>query len=974
MQNPIHRRPSLQVLLRGLLCLIALGLGGCGSEGAESAGIASSRLQESTSYELSGIVYGSGTPLGQATVEAILSTSGSVVASVTADDAGRYSLSLPAGTYDLRVTPPPASGFAVQTARGIVVEDGAVQHDVILLRSEGAKLKGTVTGYQGGAVPNATVSLSSMSSGQRIGSITTDENGQFAINLADGSYDVYISAYSSANAPQSMQLSMSNVQVAGATTLDVPLPVVALDGFVSDPNDAAVSGTSVYLSDYGNEVNRSWSSSSSVATGSDGRYQFLAFTGSGNFDVRPPAASKLGPTVASVSITEDAAFDFKLSALDASLSGKVTGYQGGAVANATVSLSSMSSGQRIGSTTTDENGQFAINLADGSYDVYISAYSSANAPQSMQLSMSNVQVAGATTLDVPLPVTAVTGEVTDANGAPVSGTSIYLSNYGNEVNRSWSSSSSVTTGADGHYLLLSLTGSASFDVRPPVASSFAPASLTTTLTSAPLGQTVLLARNDVVPPAIVTGPTVIHLSDTSVSIRWTTNEAADGHVSYGIGKLDQGADQATLGIFHDVTLVNLVPSSVYEYRVASTDTQGNGPTQSNVLTFRTQDPPGDITAPLIVAGPVVAYVSDTMAIITWETDEPASSRLDFGTTTALGSSTSDGTGAFLRDHSLLLTGLSPNTDYFARAVSSDPDGNGPTLSELVTFRTNATPDVAAPIIVSGPTVASSTDVSLTIVWTTDEPATSGVSFKHGTQFDLVSDDMLVVDHVITLSGLDAETHYQITVSSKDAASNGPTLGGPIEGITQGTPDTTPPALSNVTVSQVTESSAVVTWTSDEPATSGVEFGLGPNALDGVVADVALVTEHQVLLSGLAAGQAYYLIASSEDVSGNRKSSEIVSFATLRGPSPGDTDGDGVADTADKCPGTVHGSRVDANGCSIADLCPCAPRRGKAWRNHKAYVSCVESAVTSFVKSGILNRKTGRTLVAAANCSTCGLGR
>src|SRR5205814_6891635 len=47
----------------------------------------------------------------------------------------------------------------------------------------------------------------------------------------------------------------------------------------------------------------------------------------------------------------------------------------------------------------------------------------------------------------------------------------------------------------------------------------------------------------------------------------------------------------------------------------------------------------------------------------------------------------------------------------------------------------------------------------------------------------------------------------------------------------------------------------------------------------------------------------------------------------------DSDGDGVPDSRDLCPGSPQGAVADADGCSIDQLVPCAgPRSGGTWRN------------------------------------------
>lgn len=97
-----------------------------------------------------------------------------------------------------------------------------------------------------------------------------------------------------------------------------------------------------------------------------------------------------------------------------------------------------------------------------------------------------------------------------------------------------------------------------------------------------------------------------------------------------------------------------------------------------------------------------------------------------------------------------------------------------------------------------------------------------------------------------------------------------------------TPDTIPPKISDVKVVNITSTSAEVTWTTTEPATSEVSYG--ENAAYGLAAaDSQLVTDHRVKLSPalLSAGNVYHYMVKSVDVSGNAVSSADASFS-MRG--------------------------------------------------------------------------------------------
>ena len=87
------------------------------------------------------------------------------------------------------------------------------------------------------------------------------------------------------------------------------------------------------------------------------------------------------------------------------------------------------------------------------------------------------------------------------------------------------------------------------------------------------------------------------------------------------------------------------------------------------------------------------------------------------------------------------------------------------------------------------------------------------------------------------------------------------------------------------------------------------------------------------------------------------------------PAP-DVDGDGVLDTADQCSNTPPGAVVDANGCSIAQRCPC----GSTWKNHGAYVSCVAHSAETFLAAGLITWTDKDVIVSNAAKSDCGAKR
>ena len=86
----------------------------------------------------------------------------------------------------------------------------------------------------------------------------------------------------------------------------------------------------------------------------------------------------------------------------------------------------------------------------------------------------------------------------------------------------------------------------------------------------------------------------------------------------------------------------------------------------------------------------------------------------------------------------------------------------------------------------------------------------------------------------------------------------------------------------------------------------------------------------------------------------------------------DEDGDGVGDSVDQCPGTPAGAIVDAEGCSIDQIAPCAgPATGGTWKNHGQYVSAVAHAVEAFLAQGLISVEQAEEIVTRAAESRCG---
>lgn len=96
-------------------------------------------------------------------------------------------------------------------------------------------------------------------------------------------------------------------------------------------------------------------------------------------------------------------------------------------------------------------------------------------------------------------------------------------------------------------------------------------------------------------------------------------------------------------------------------------------------------------------------------------------------------------------------------------------------------------------------------------------------------------------------------------------------------------DITVPVISAISVSNVAATVATVGWTTNEGATSQVAYGLTSSYTNTTALNTALVTTHQVVLSGLTASTVYHFRIDSKDASGNLATSSDITFTTSATP-------------------------------------------------------------------------------------------
>jgi hypothetical protein len=296
------------------------------------------------------------------------------------------------------------------------------------------------------------------------------------------------------------------------------------------------------------------------------------------------------------------------------------------------------------------------------------------------------------------------------------------------------------------------------------------------------------------------------------------------------------------------------------YAVADS-TSGNYATSSVRISVRNNPPV--ITS--ISSGSPTPY----SATITWTTDEPATSQVNHGTTTAYGTASSS--AALVTSHSIALTGLTASIPYHFQVESVDGQGNTATSSDQ-TFTTPAdthAPSVSISAPANGATVSGSS-VTLTAS-ASDTTAVASVQFGvdganigaaiTSSPYTTMWNSTGVADGSHTLSAVAKNTVGNYATSSFSVSV-----------------DNTPPAISAITPNSIASSTETITWTTNKAATSVVSFGL-TTSYGSASSSATLVTSHSIALTGLTASTTYDFEVSSADSQGNTATSSNQTFTT-----------------------------------------------------------------------------------------------
>jgi PKD repeat protein len=352
-------------------------------------------------------------------------------------------------------------------------------------------------------------------------------------------------------------------------------------------------------------------------------------------------------------------------------------------------------------------------------------------------------------------------------------------------------------------------------------------------------------------PPVISQVQASGITQTAATITWTTDEPSDSQVFYrisGTSSYDQTPVDPTLVTSHTVALSGLVAGTTYEYRVQSADALGNTANSSPDGTFTTVDPPNQPPVASFTASPTAGEVPLTVEFDASASNDPdgtiASREWDFG-------DGASGSGVMI-SHQYTAVG-----SYTATLTVTDDDGALTSTTESITVTEPAIP----PSIVSQPT-SQTVNEGQTATFSVTAQGTAPLGYQWRMNGSNIAGAIASVYNTPPTTVADDGASYDCVVSN---SAGSVTSSAAVLTVV----DATAPAITQVQASGLTETTATITWTTNEPADSQVFYRrTGTSSYQQSPLDPTLTAAHTVALAGLEPATDYEYRVQSADAAGN----------------------------------------------------------------------------------------------------------
>lgn len=367
-------------------------------------------------------------------------------------------------------------------------------------------------------------------------------------------------------------------------------------------------------------------------------------------------------------------------------------------------------------------------------------------------------------------------------------------------------------------------------------------------------------------------------------ITWDTDQNSDSFVAFAKEPIKSGSDLDTesgnedavfvvgspdMVTSHEINLSNLEPSTKYYFKVLSkNEIQITG--YSDVFEFTTPE-----RVLLLISGMKITDITNNSAFISWTTSKISTTLVEYGSTSQYGSTIEDLSQN--TEHKFKLEDLTSG-DYHLRVSARDVDGNL-TISDEYIFNIPPTP------LITNISITDVSDNTAKVAWTTNVACNSNVDIEGESGNGSQGNASYTTNHSVNLVGLSAKTNYSLRIRSVDTYGN--TAISESKQITT-TADLFAPKILNPK-SEITSTGSgenikyqlIVSWETDEPSTSKVEFGQGVgNAYESSSKeDLSLNMTHTIIVTDLKPNSVYHFRIKSGDKANNIAYSDDYTITT-----------------------------------------------------------------------------------------------
>ena len=484
------------------------------------------------------------------------------------------------------------------------------------------------------------------------------------------------------------------------------------------------------------------------------------------------------------------------------------------------------------------------------YSSYSSASFTANTPSPGLPTNADI-------VDVSIKVTsnwrlAITWDEPGYTGAGISSYKVYRST--NNVNFSFVGSSSSTT-----YIDAGLTAQLYYYKVTACDSTNNCSADSTTVSMLPTGKFTE-------PANLTSEPSVSEITTKRAKIQWTTDRTSDSKVAIGTSSGEYSpseignSDQVTA---HSIDLDNLAAGTTYYIKVKWTDEDGNTGS-SQEYSFTTQPAP-------VIKEVETVKIGLSSAIVKFTSKGATKVNLYYGLSETFGGLKKVNTSTDESSYNIELDGLNDGAKYYYKLSSFDSEDTE-YQGNVFSFSTPPRPKISN--LQFQPITGEPTSTQK-VTWVTNVPSTSTITYgkvgSNGTDIQLST---LVSEHEIIIRGLEDDSEYFLLAQSRDGDGN---LAVSDRQQFKTALDTRPPKITGVSIESSirglgaeARGQVILTWTTDEPATSQVSYGEGSNVTNfnnKTAEDTQMTTSHITVVSDLPTSRVYSFMPVSRDKAG-----------------------------------------------------------------------------------------------------------